>query len=287
MSKFFYPLIVFSAGACYGVLSTFVKFAYDAGFELSDVSGTQCLFGMVFLWIAVFFTGKGKVTKKQVLSLLFAGIPMALTTIFYYHSLETLSASMAVVFLFQSIWMGSVAEVLISRKLPSLKKLISIILCLVGTALAAGLEGNGNFTFSAGMIWGLLSAIAYASVITLSSYLGKGLTPAMKGALLATGDTILTFIVLPPVFLLTPSEWTSLLPFALALGLFGVALPPFLLSWGMPHVGPGLGSILTASEMPVSLLLALLVLGESISPLQFAGIVAILLGIIVGNMGNT
>lgn len=286
MQKFFYPFLVFSAGACYGVLSTFVKFAYDAGFHLSDVSGTQCLFGMLFLWMAVFFTGKGEVTKKQGLALLLSGIPMALTTIFYYHSLETLSASMAVVFLFQSIWMGSVAEALISRKFPTPKKLISIILCLLGTALAAGLEDLGNFTFSSGMVWGFLSALAYAAVITLSSYLGKGFTPAMKGALLATGDAILTFLLLPPVFLLTPGEWTALLPYALVLGFFGVALPPFLLAWGMPHVGPGLGSILTASEMPVSLLLALFVLGESISPIQGVGIVSILAGIAAGNMEN-
>ena len=106
----------------------------------------------------------------------------------------------------------------------------------------------------------------------------------MCAIILATGDTILTFLVLPPVFLLTPGEWTALLPFALALGLFGVALPPFLLSWGMPHVGPGLGSILAASEMPVSLILALLVLGESISLLQGIGILCILAGIAAGNM---
>ena len=93
MQKFFYPFLVFSAGACYGVLSTFVKFAYDAGFDLSDVSGTQCLFGMLFLWIAVFFTGKGQVTGKQVLFLLLAGIPMALTTIFYYLKLRTRKTS--------------------------------------------------------------------------------------------------------------------------------------------------------------------------------------------------
>ena len=46
MHKGFYALIVFSAGACYGVLSAFVKMAYAAGLTLTDVSGMQCLFGM-------------------------------------------------------------------------------------------------------------------------------------------------------------------------------------------------------------------------------------------------
>ena len=236
MPKGIYACIVFVAGACYGILSTFVKIAYAAGLDLTDVSGVQCLFGMFFLWAGVFFTRKKTLTPFHVLSLLAIGIPMALTTIFYYRSLETLSASLAVVFLFQSIWMGSVVETFISRRFPSPLKCLSIILCLAGTFLAAGfLEGNQPLSLSSGMVWGLLAALSYTAVITASSLLGEGIPPALKGALMATGDTILTFIVLPPVFILTPAIWPALLPFGLLLGLFGVALPPFLLSWGMPQ----------------------------------------------------
>lgn len=140
MHKGFYALIVFSAGACYGVLSTFVKMAYAAGLTLTDVSGMQCLFGMLFLWLAALFTVKRRPSPFRILSLAAIGIPMALTTIFYYHSLETLSASMAVVFLFQSIWMGTAAESLIFRKLPGKKQLLSILFCLSGTFLPQVLQ---------------------------------------------------------------------------------------------------------------------------------------------------
>ena len=118
MHKGFYAFIVFSAGACYGILSTFVKTAYAAGLTLTDVSGMQCLFGMLFLWLSAILTVRRIPSFFQILSLASIGIPMALTTIFYYHSLESLSASLAVVFLFQSIWMGTAAESLIFKKLP-------------------------------------------------------------------------------------------------------------------------------------------------------------------------
>lgn len=284
MPKGIYAFIVFAAGACYGILSTFVKIAYASGLDLTDVSGVQCLFGMIFLWIGVLLTGKKQLTPFHVLSLMAVGIPMALTTIFYYRSLETLSASLAVVFLFQSIWMGSVVEAVISRHFPSPMKCLSIVLCLAGTFLAAGfLEGNQPISLSSSMVWGLLATLSYTAVITASSLLGEGIPPALKGALMASGDTVLTFLILPPVFFLTPPLWSTLLPFGLLLGIFGVALPPFLLSWGMPHIGPGLGSILVASELPVALIMALLVLGESITPLQWAGIACILGGIAAGN----
>lgn len=115
MHKGFYAFIVFSAGACYGILSTFVKTAYAAGLTLTDVSGMQCLFGMLFLWLSAILTVRRIPSFFQILSLASIGIPMALTTIFYYHSLESLSASLAVVFLFQSIWMGTAAESLIFK----------------------------------------------------------------------------------------------------------------------------------------------------------------------------
>lgn len=283
MHKGFYAFIVFSAGACYGILSTVVKTAYAAGLTLAEVSGMQCFFGLLFLILAALFSKKVHLTPFHVLSLMAAGIPMALTTIFYYRSLETLSASLAVVFLFQSIWMGTVVESVLARKLPGIPKMLAFILCLAGTLLAADAAGSGSFHFSSGMVWGMLAAISYTAVMTASSLLGKGVPPAAKGAFMAFGDTLLTFFLLPPAFLLEPSIWPSLLPYSLVLGLFGVALPPFLLSWGMPHIGPGLGSILAASELPVALVLALLVLGESIAPLQWAGIACILGGIVVGN----
>lgn len=283
MNKGFYAFIVFSGGACYGILSTFVKTAYASGLTLTDVSGLQCLFGTLFLCLALPAAHRRRLSPFQVLTVAAGGIPIALTTMFYYHSLETLSASLAVVFLFQSIWMGSAAECIFFRKKPKKKQILSILFCLSGTILAAGLFEKGeSFTFSSGMIWGLLAALSYTAVLTSSSLLGKGLSPAVKGALMAGGDTIFTFLVLPPVFLLDTASWPSLIPYGLLLGLFGVALPPFLFSWGMPHIGPGLGSILAASELPVALLMAFMVLGESITGPQWAGIALIGLGIAAG-----
>lgn len=52
------------------------------------------------------------------------------------------------------------------------------------------------------MVWGLLSALSYTAMMCASSLLGKGVAPALKGALMSTGDTLLTFLLLPPVFLL-------------------------------------------------------------------------------------
>lgn len=284
MNTTFYAALVFGAGACYGVLSTCVKLAYSHGFGLADVSGAQYFYGMALLWIAILCKARHSISLKSLIPFFFLSLPMALTTIFYYESLETLSASMAVVFLFQSIWMGSVVDMIRRRTWPTWLHTLSVLMALGGTMLAAGLfSGNETFSFQIGMLWGLLAACSYATEIVGLNTFGKSVPPLWKSAIMATTAALFTFFLLPPVFLESITRFFDLAPFGIVLGLFGVALPPLLLSTGMPHISPGLGSLLAASELPVALLLSLLVLGESISPMQGIGIVLILGGIFLGN----
>ena len=284
MNTTFYAALVFGAGACYGVLSTCVKLAYNHGFGLADVSGAQYFYGMALLWIAILCKARYSISLKILLPFFFLSIPMALTTIFYYESLETLSASLAVVFLFQSIWMGSVVDMIRKRTWPTGLHCLSVLMALGGTMLAAGLcSTQETFSFQIGMLWGLLAACSYTTEIVGLNTFGKNVPPLWKSAIMATTAALFTFFLLPPVFLESTSRFLDLAPFGIVLGLFGVALPPLLLSTGMPHISPGLGSLLAASELPVALLLSLIVLGESISMMQGIGIVLILGGIFLGN----
>ena len=284
MHKGFYAFIVFSAGACYGILSTFVKTAYAAGLTLTDVSGMQCLFGMLFLWLSAILTVRRIPSFFQILSLASIGIPMALTTIFYYHSLESLSASLAVVFLFQSIWLGTLAECVIRREKPTRLRLLSIAIVLAGTVLGAGVIGSAAaFPLSAGMLWGFAAAISYTTGLLCMNRIGRGIHPITKSALMVSGALVMVLLFLPPDLPVSPAHFASILPYGIPLTLFGVFLPPLLFSSGMPHISPGLGSLLAASELPAALFFSFLLLGESISFLQVIGIVMILFGIWLGN----
>lgn len=280
-----YAALVFGAGACYGVLSTCVKLAYAQGFNLADVSGAQYFYGMTLLWIAILCKDRHTLSLKTLLPFFFLSIPMAMTTIFYYESLETLSASLAVVFLFQSIWMGTVVDIIRQHAWPTWIHCLSILMALGGTMLAAGLfSGQETFSFQIGMLWGLLAACSYTAEIVGLNTFGKNVPPLWKSAIMSTTAALFTFFLLPPVFLESTTRFLDLAPFGIVLGLFGVALPPLLLSTGMPHISPGLGSLLAASELPVALLLSLFILGESISLLQGLGILFILSGIVIGNV---
>ncbi|MFF2154924.1 DMT family transporter [Paenibacillus chitinolyticus] len=285
MKTWHYACIVFFGGCCYGLLSTFVKLAYSAGFSVSAVSGGQYFFGALLSWLLVMVTKKRKLLFKRIVQLLASGIPFGLTGVFYYNSLLTLNASLAIIFLFQFVWIGTLLEWILYKKKPSAVKIISIAVLLIGSVLAANLVSKSGLVLSwKGMAWASLSALTFTAFIFLSGSVGKDVAPVQKSALLSTGGLIVVFVLLPPTFLLDMSVLLGIAPYGLLLGFFGVVLPPLLFSIGMPRIGPGLGTILTASELPVAVSMSSLILSEHVNYLQWIGVVLILGGIAAGNI---
>lgn len=284
MHHTFYAALVLGAGASYGIISTLVKLSYRAGFSINDVSAVQYLFGFFILWSGWLLRVRRLPSAKTTLSFLALGIPMAGTTLLYNISLETLPASLAVIFLFQSIWLGSFVECMLKRELPSTRRLLSVAIVLFGTILAAGVIGNSHpFTFEVGMLWGFGAALCYTAEITCLNRLGKDIPPLTKSSLMVTGALLCACLFLPPSFFSEPAHLVEILPYGAPLTFFGVFLPPLLLGIGMPHISPGLGSLLAATELPAALFFSLLLLGESITLLQLGGMVLILAGIWYGN----
>ncbi|MDQ0272896.1 EamA family transporter [Cytobacillus purgationiresistens] len=287
MNQWIYPLAVFLGGACFGVLSTFVKLAYGQGFGLAQVTGSQFIAGTLLIWLLVLFTKKQKVSIKRFSTIAFGGIPMALTGIFYYQSLQTLDASLAIIFLFQFVWIGTLVEYLIDHKKPSKQKLFTIFMLLIGSILAAGVLSNGFSNLSiTGMVWGLLAACSFSAFAYVSGTVGKELPPIQRSAIFALGGLITTFVIFPPIFYFDFATAAAITPYSLFLGLFGVMLPPLLFAIGMPHVGAGLGTILSSSELPVALFMSLVFLDEKLQLAQWIGVCIIVVAIIFGNRPN-
>jgi len=283
-----YAFIVFLGGCCYGILSTFVKLAYANGFSVTEVTGGQYLFGSLISWGLVLLTKRKGISRNQTIKLLLSGIPFGLTGVFYYQSLQTLNASLAIILLFQFVWIGTLIEWIFYKKKPSKVNLFAIMILLIGSILAAGIISNGIISLSwQGTMWGLLAAVTFSTFIFLSGSVGTNVPPLLKSAILSTGGLIVVFLVFPPIYLVNLPVLLGVAPYGLLLGFFGVVLPPLLFSIGMPHIGPGLGTILTTSELPVAVSMSALVLKEDVGVVQWIGVIFILCGIIVGNARGT
>lgn len=284
------------AGACsYGLLATFVKKAYEAGFHVGDVVGSQSLFGVMTLWILVFLTAKSakqsadsqtlKVTRRQAFMLMAVGTTTGLTGIFYYTALQYISASFAIILLFQFTWIGILLEAVVERKRPGKDKIVSLIILFIGIIMASGYLGGGQGAVSwIGVTLGLLSAVTYTLFIWFSGKTAKHIAPITRSAIMLSGSFILIMLLFPPHFLINGSLHEALLPWALLLALFGIVIPPLFYAIGVPHIGGGLATILSAAELPAAVIMSYLVLNETVNWLQWLGVGITIFGIALPEM---
>ncbi|GCE14422.1 EamA family transporter [Tengunoibacter tsumagoiensis] len=284
MNKLTASLLVLLAGASFGILSTMVKLAYGQGFSVADVTSSQLVFGCLGLWIISLprLGGLRHLSWQTVLKLLVSGIFPGLTGVFYYLSLQTLSASLAVILLFQFVWMSILLDWFIRRKPLTQNQWIALICVVAGTVLAGGYEAltKGSFDL-VGISFALLAACSYTGNISVSGRVAVEVPASLRSTLMMTGATLITICIFPPTFIATGALEQGLWVWMVLLGIFGVIIPPFLFTLGIPPIGPAMAAILSSIELPVATTLSALVLSEKVTLSQWGGVMLILIGIFI------
>lgn len=285
MRSLVHSLIVILGGCSFGILAPFVKLGYMHGISTTNATRMQLFFGFILLLIINIFFVRYRLKLKTFIYLLLAGVPMGLTTTFIYNSLEYLDASIAIVLLFQYVWMGIVADLIMTKKRPTVLKVSAIILLLIGSLFAVNIFATQfNHLPMIGILWGLLAGLSFAAFIFTSGQVATHVPPLRKSMVMALGGLITILIIYPPVdinFLGTDFKFWGL---GIFLGIFGALLPPLLFSISMPTVGNGLGTILSSSELPTTIIVSAILLGETINVIQGIGIIIILFAIALVNV---
>lgn len=290
MNKLFNgALLVALASSCYGLLTTFVKLAYEEGFTTYEVSFAQILIGFVVLVILNLFIKNPKRPKttqlaktKSIFYLILSGTSLGFTSVFYYLAVQTVSVSVGIVLLMQGVWLGVVADSLINRIKPSLRKVIAVILILIGTVLAADLLMQDQQVSTIGILYGFLAAISYTITMFTSNSVALEYHAITRSKWMMLGGLIIVGIY-------TLYNFNGDFDFRIfkiwgpILALFGTVLPPLLFTAGMPKINVGLGAILSSVELPVAVLMGYFVLHEAQNYIKWLGILLILFAIVLMN----
>jgi drug/metabolite transporter (DMT)-like permease len=276
----------------YGMLATFVKMAYAEGFTTPEVTIAQFVYGITgILLINAFQKAQNKnqaakAAPKTIAQLLLAGTSLGMTSVFYYLAVKYIPVSIAIVLLMQTVWMGVLFEMLLEKKIPSAQKITSVVVVLLGTALATNIIENQIAFDWRGIVLGLLSAASFTTTMFTANRVGIGVSSAQRSLFMLLGGAVI-------VFGFAIANQTGDFHFGIfnkwgiVLALFGTIIPPLLFNAGFPLTGIGLGSIVSALELPVSVLMAYFLLNENINTWQWIGIVLIILAIVIMNVNDT
>jgi drug/metabolite transporter (DMT)-like permease len=251
------------------MLATFVKMAYSEGYTTAEVTTSQFVLGIIgVLLINTFQKIKNKntalkATPRNIASLMTAGTSLGMTSLFYYLAVKFIPVSIGIVLLMQTVWMGVLLEMILEKKLPSKQKVFAVFIVLTGTVLATNIINNDIKLDWRGIAWGLMAAASFTTTMFTANRVATEISSAQRSLYMLLGGAIIVFSF---AFFtqVTPFNLAIFMKWGIVLSLFGTIIPPMLMNAGFPLTGIGLGSIVSALELPVSVMMAYFLLNEKV-----------------------
>jgi drug/metabolite transporter (DMT)-like permease len=279
--------LILLGASCYGLLSPIIKLAYQAGFNEGEISVSQMTMGMLVTWLLVLMRRKSwsNPFKGPWIRLSLVGIfGLALTTILYNNALALLDASLSIVLLFQFTWMTIMLDSIVKKRWPGRYQMIAVLIVMVGTLFAVNIFAADWSQISvAGVAFGIGSAFTYSLFLFLMGLIDSKMDSLMKSAIMLTAALIPIYLIYPPHYLFTDGIGYLIL-WGVLLGVLGQVGPTLFFTIGIPRVGSSVAALLGSLELPVGLLGALLIVGESVLTVQWLGMLLILVGIVVSEL---
>ncbi|KAB3528800.1 DMT family transporter [Alkaliphilus serpentinus] len=227
-----------------------------------------------------------KLKKEDIKNMTLGGtIGVTVYFIFENYGLRFISAANATILLAAIPLFTVVLEGLIYKVKIGPKKMLGVILSLLGVVLVIGNSisvnaGNEVIIGSLLMIGAALSWVAY-------SMINKSLDGKYPTISISTYQSIIGGIFLVPFALLERGQWQSISLLSwvniLYLALFCSALCYVLYLYALKNLGPSQTNVYINLMPFIGVIAAFLLLGERLYPLQLLGGVVIIMGILIVN----
>ncbi|MCA1011651.1 EamA family transporter [Halobacillus halophilus] len=281
-------VLVFLGAASFGFTPIFVKTGFQYGYSLGQLNIVQMFAAFVLLWGLSILKGLRirEIRTSDLVKVAATGSTVGLTSIFYYGAMQYLPASIAIILLFQFVWIGMLYEWIFTKTPPERIHLISLVVTLTGVVLASGLTGRGLDLHPIGLLLGLLAGFSYAGFIFFSGQVAVDSHPVLRSSLMVTGSLVLVILIfirdIPTVPVLDMRLWAI----ATGIALVGAVIPPLFFAGGAPLISGRLANVLSSVELPVAIISAMLILSETVTFLQWIGVFLILAAIFINEFGG-
>ncbi|MFC7058886.1 DMT family transporter [Halovenus salina] len=269
-----------ASAACFGTLAIFGKIAEDIGLATTTLLTSRFLVGALLLWLGLAVTGRASLLDRRERRLALAlGVLYALFTGFYFWGLLFIPAGLTgLVFYTYPVYVYVLAVWLLDESL-SARKLGALALALGGVAIIVGGDPDAVDLVGVGLV--LLAALGLAGYVVGSrAALATADSDAFSGTVLVgTASAFLLFgggsgrLALPSGV----DQWLVVL----GIGAIGTAIPMFLYIAALDRIQASHASVLGTAEPLVTVVLGVVVLGESPSWLLLVGGALVLAGVLV------
>ena len=219
-----------------------------------------------------------------------AGAFFAADLILWHHAIADVGAGLATVLANLQVVLVAVAAWLLLGERPSGRIALAVPLVFGGAVLISGVIGEGAYGANParGALFGVLTGVAYTGFILVLRDMGRDLRrpagPLFAATLMSTLVAIAAGAALGELDL-APS-WPAH-GWLVTLALTSQVVGWLLIAIALPRLPASLTSIVLTVQPVGSVLLGIVLLGEDPAPLQLAGVVVIVAGIVVATRRAT
>lgn len=270
-------LLIIVSGISFGAAAIFARFAYAAG--TNPITLLFLRFGIASIcMIFIILVRKNPIPRGRILIglVLMGALGYVGQSFCYFTGLTLASAGLVALLLYLYPAIVTVISVIFLKEPVSKLKITALVLALAGTVLTIGPAGGGQ---PLGIILSLGAAFIYSIYILVGSKIVKQGTAIQSSTVIILSAAVVyggLISVQGAAFPTTISGWLSVS----ALALISTVLAVVTFLAGLERVGPMNASTLSTIEPVVTVVLASLILGETITPLRILGGIMILLTVI-------
>lgn len=277
-------LFIFMSALMYATLPILGKLAFQAGLSPSAALLLRYLFSLFLLELYI-----GVLKREQVLTLkplvIIQGILLTMGSLFYFHSLKYLAAGITtVIFFLYPVLVACLSMPVYKEKLQP-RLILALLLAVSGIIMVSGISGRVSLPYQ-GVVLSLLACICYA----VYGLIGQK-TVAKTDPLSMTATLSLVAVVLIAGF--SNRELSFLLHLSsrqimigLIMAVLNTLLAVFFFLKGVKKIGAARAALISTAEPPLCLLMAFLILGETLTPVQLAGSLLVFASMLLAAQSN-
>ena len=279
------------AGVIWSTLGLFGSILMSGGLSSEQVAFIRLFIGCIVLAIysAIRKPELLKISKKGLLYCMAAGVMgQGLFNMSYFKSVELVGVSIAVVLSYTSpLFLALFSRIIYGEKITPVK-MVSLILCFVGSVMAVTggrLDLSGLNVY--GLIMGVVSAIAYALIPTISK---NALKEISSETLLIYSFMFGAIFMIPsakPIEMLKFATDMNVMPYMLLLGMFPAAIAYILYATGISR-GAELSvvGVVASTELIGGTLIGWILIGEPFSIGKIIGVAIMIISTITAVNAN-
>jgi drug/metabolite transporter (DMT)-like permease len=269
-------LLCLGSAAAFGAMAVLGKLAYDDGATVGTLLAVRFLLAAALFWALVLASGAAHELRalggRDVgTGLALGACGYAIQAGCYFAALERIDASLLSLLVYTFPAIVAMAAFALGRERIDGRRLAALGLASGGLVLVVAGAGAGTLDpLGAGL--GLGAAVVYSTYILVSEGIVARMGPRVLSALVCTGAAAPLTVGAALLGELRPGELTAAgWGWLAGLAVVSTVAAVSLFFAGLRRVGPTTASILSTAEPVVTVLLAFLVFGELLGPVQLLG----------------